>query len=247
MDKPSLTTYLLNQVTQTRFDLDKVTIIGRHEDCDMVLKNERGASRKHARIIVEDNRVSIMDLGSLNGTLVNNVALETSQELKDGDVIIFDEQPYVCRIGEDDISSQVTVFADKNELGNPDQIRSEIRMIDEPHDIDETRINKNNHSDQAQFDSAPGSHYDPNSNEDNHQNNNEHNNEYHSEYNNDYTNDATVDIAIPATSRPGGDVPSKQSIKKNNILFSMTTVFILFVAVLIALVALWYNGILSTF
>ena len=61
-------------------------IIGRSSELDMVLVEDM-VSRKHAKIITEDNNVTIQDLGSTNGTFVNGEKVRTS-EIKDGDRIL---------------------------------------------------------------------------------------------------------------------------------------------------------------
>ena len=45
-------------------------IIGASSNCHIPLK-VTGISRRHAQLIVADNRITIMDLGSSNGTKIN--------------------------------------------------------------------------------------------------------------------------------------------------------------------------------
>ena len=47
-------------------------IIGRSDGCNLVLKGNGNASRKHAEIRYSDGRYMITDLGSHNGTRVND-------------------------------------------------------------------------------------------------------------------------------------------------------------------------------
>jgi len=61
-------------------------IIGRSAELDMVLVEDM-VSRKHAKIITDENSVTIEDLGSTNGTFVNGEKAR-SCELKDGDRIL---------------------------------------------------------------------------------------------------------------------------------------------------------------
>ncbi|HZJ51429.1 MAG TPA: FHA domain-containing serine/threonine-protein kinase, partial [Actinomycetota bacterium] len=61
------------------------TLIGR-EEADLIL-NDREVSRKHAVIRPTEEGFVIDDVGSLNGTLVNNVAVRAPTPLSDGDVI----------------------------------------------------------------------------------------------------------------------------------------------------------------
>ena len=61
-------------------------VIGRSSELDMVLVEDM-VSRKHAKIITDENTVTIEDLGSTNGTFVNGEKVRTS-EIKDGDRIL---------------------------------------------------------------------------------------------------------------------------------------------------------------
>jgi len=59
-------------------------LIGRGEGCQLRPASER-ISRKHCAIIVTEGRVIVRDLGSTNGTSVNNERLSGDRELKNGD------------------------------------------------------------------------------------------------------------------------------------------------------------------
>jgi len=61
-------------------------IIGREEDCDIVLPS-RQVSRNHARIRRSGGRHILEDLGSKNGTFVNGRELTEPYTLQDGDEI----------------------------------------------------------------------------------------------------------------------------------------------------------------
>jgi pSer/pThr/pTyr-binding forkhead associated (FHA) protein len=52
---------------------------------------EMGVSRHHARLVRQDGKYLLMDVGSTNGTYVNGTALEYNKaaELKDGDTVAF--------------------------------------------------------------------------------------------------------------------------------------------------------------
>jgi serine phosphatase RsbU (regulator of sigma subunit)/pSer/pThr/pTyr-binding forkhead associated (FHA) protein len=64
------------------------TRIGRSESSDVVLPSQT-VSRNHAEVHVEGDRVTVIDLGSLNGTRVSGVDLETARAVQPGDVIEF--------------------------------------------------------------------------------------------------------------------------------------------------------------
>ena len=61
-------------------------VIGRSPDCQVVLK-DFGISRNHAKIVVDEDGVRIMDLKSKNGTQVNGVPVVEAR-LKDNDRIL---------------------------------------------------------------------------------------------------------------------------------------------------------------
>lgn len=61
------------------------TVIGRSPQADIPLKDS-GVSREHSEIKVEGDKATIKDLGSTNGTFVNNKRI-TKHILKDGDKI----------------------------------------------------------------------------------------------------------------------------------------------------------------
>lgn len=68
-------------------DLPECTTIGRDQNNDVALRDDRQVSRHHARITRRQGRSIIEDLGSANGTWVNQEKLSAPRELRDGDVI----------------------------------------------------------------------------------------------------------------------------------------------------------------
>ncbi len=112
-------------------------IAGRHSSCDISLADEQGASRKHARFSVDDKQITISDLGSLNGTLVNGIEIDGPQTLHDGDIIIFDTDKYLLlapprasKVSTPAAASTAnTVIADKAERADPSSIKPAIKII----------------------------------------------------------------------------------------------------------------------
>src|SRR5947209_5416624 len=60
--------------------------IGRGEDCHL-RPNSELVSREHAEFTVTADQVTVRDLGSRNGTLVNNIKLTEPMVLKDRDLV----------------------------------------------------------------------------------------------------------------------------------------------------------------
>ena len=61
-------------------------IIGRSQDCHLCAGSS-AVSRQHCAILRTDNRVSIKDLGSRNGTIVNGNKITEEIELASGDEV----------------------------------------------------------------------------------------------------------------------------------------------------------------
>jgi pSer/pThr/pTyr-binding forkhead associated (FHA) protein len=84
--KRTLTVIFPENIEET-FELEEGTYkIGRNPDSEIFL-NDLTVSRNHAELIVEKDRTVISDLGSLNGTFVNNEIVEAPHPLKQGDII----------------------------------------------------------------------------------------------------------------------------------------------------------------
>lgn len=62
------------------------TLVGRSEECRICLDDDR-LSRVHAKIVVSAGKVEILDLGSRNGTHVNEVRVAERMVLQSGDRI----------------------------------------------------------------------------------------------------------------------------------------------------------------
>lgn len=61
-------------------------VIGREASCDLSL-NDRQVSRRHATVCRQGNHYFLRDLGSRNGTFVNDSLVVSPWQLQDGDVI----------------------------------------------------------------------------------------------------------------------------------------------------------------
>ncbi len=75
------------QLAGQRWTIDSEQfLIGRGSDCDIVLP-ERQVSRHHVKILQENGRYILHDLGSRNGTHLNGTVFEGQIQLQDGDEI----------------------------------------------------------------------------------------------------------------------------------------------------------------
>ncbi len=72
------------------------TNVGRSEECDLRIPLPE-VSRKHAAVIVTSDDVTLRDLGSANGTYVNNQKI-TEQELAAGDHVVIGPVVFTVRI-----------------------------------------------------------------------------------------------------------------------------------------------------
>jgi len=78
----------------TRYDLKGTVNIGRARDSQVVLDHPT-VSRQHAWIKVEGEEFVIFDVGSANGTFVNDEPVEEPRRLQSGDVVRFGDAEFV--------------------------------------------------------------------------------------------------------------------------------------------------------
>ncbi len=71
--------------------------VGRAENCGLRIV-EGGLSREHALFSVSEGSVWLSDLGSTNGTFVNDVRITSKVKLKSSDVVRFDEEKFLFRV-----------------------------------------------------------------------------------------------------------------------------------------------------
>lgn len=75
--------------------LDKpILLIGRHPDCDVILKNSAKISRKHCCVALVDNHFVVRDLDSMNGVWVNGERVDHSTNLRNGDELMIGDLPF---------------------------------------------------------------------------------------------------------------------------------------------------------
>jgi transcriptional regulator with GAF, ATPase, and Fis domain len=88
--------HLLSDESPQTHKLRKKTIVGRSDDCNIILKAEM-ISRQHFQVVQRDNRFCIQDLDSQGGTFVNDERVR-EKLLDDGDRITVG--PYVLQFSE---------------------------------------------------------------------------------------------------------------------------------------------------
>lgn len=85
--------YLRRRKTGEEVCIDRIEWhVGKKEEInDYVIKENRAVSRKHACIYWEEEQYYIVDLGSVNGTYINDQEIEIDQkvELHNGDKVVF--------------------------------------------------------------------------------------------------------------------------------------------------------------
>lgn len=69
-----------------RIEADPAVVIGRSTDCDVVV-NDTYLSSRHARLATDDGELTLEDLGSTNGSYVNQELVRGRVQLRRGDVV----------------------------------------------------------------------------------------------------------------------------------------------------------------
>jgi hypothetical protein len=72
-------------------------VLGRDEECDIVIASPK-VSRRHVEISFRDESPYVRDLGTMNGTLVNEKPVDGAQPLSDGDVLRFGDVMATYRV-----------------------------------------------------------------------------------------------------------------------------------------------------
>jgi pSer/pThr/pTyr-binding forkhead associated (FHA) protein len=76
--------------------IHETLILGREHSCDVVLQSDT-ASRKHARLFLENDALYVEDLGSRNGTYKNEIRIDSKTELRDGDRLRLDKEVFYIK------------------------------------------------------------------------------------------------------------------------------------------------------
>lgn len=82
-----MSTRFVLRLQQANFELKPGRwLVGRSDDCQLVL-NDTLVSRHHATFVSDEHGVSVEDLGSRNGVLVNGLRIRLRQRLRHRDVV----------------------------------------------------------------------------------------------------------------------------------------------------------------
>jgi predicted component of type VI protein secretion system len=89
--------------------------IGRAPTCDIVLNDDQMVSRRHAIVRRNGNVVTVVDLGSSNGTLVNGAEIHDAHPLKDGDKLTIGDHDLFFTAAQEGVAAGATP---SNSFGN---------------------------------------------------------------------------------------------------------------------------------
>ena len=79
---------ITGDLTGQEISIDRDMLVGRHQAADIVLQAAE-ISRKHAAFLLKENALWVQDLGSSNGTFVNDMRIDSEALLKQGDIVQF--------------------------------------------------------------------------------------------------------------------------------------------------------------
>ncbi len=80
--------FLVNVATGDRTELAPVSMLGRSQECNVIIPDPR-ASRRHAMIRRQDDGFWFFDLGSFNGSYLNGARVTAARKLAQGDLLDF--------------------------------------------------------------------------------------------------------------------------------------------------------------
>ena len=79
---------ITGELTGQEISIDRDMLVGRHQTADILLQQSE-ISRKHAAFLLKEHALWLQDLGSSNGTYVNNVQIAAETLLTQGDIVQF--------------------------------------------------------------------------------------------------------------------------------------------------------------
>ena len=106
-----------------------VTVMGRREDCDFRIPLG-DISRKHCRLIREDNVLKVEDLGSSNGTYVNRKRIHES-EVQAGDTIQIGPCVFVAQLDSEPADEDLKPYQPGEHKNKHEQDEEEIAVLED--------------------------------------------------------------------------------------------------------------------
>ncbi|MCB1230092.1 MAG: FHA domain-containing protein [Verrucomicrobiae bacterium] len=85
--------FLVNVASGERTELTPVSMLGRSQECNVIIPDPR-VSRRHAMIRRQDDGYWFFDLGSFNGSYLNSARVTAARKLAPGDVLDFADNQY---------------------------------------------------------------------------------------------------------------------------------------------------------
>jgi signal transduction histidine kinase/pSer/pThr/pTyr-binding forkhead associated (FHA) protein len=113
---------LNGEIQDRTFEVADALVIGRADDCDLTIGDPR-LSRRHARVSVEGAALFVEDLGSPNGTLVNDRRVQKAK-LAAGDIVVLGKTRFAV------ISLDAGAPEDHHELGDDDPTAASAPAVD---------------------------------------------------------------------------------------------------------------------
>lgn len=123
-----------NEGVELRIIPPRTLIMGRGEDCDIYL-SEKKISRNHCQISVEPNGVFVNDMGSTNGTFLNDDILKEKKQASNNDVVSLGTSKIklTFALSEED-AANIVKTSDSDQINTQDKIQE---FPDTSHKIEE--------------------------------------------------------------------------------------------------------------
>jgi len=105
---------ITGDLTGQEISIDRDMLVGRHQAADIVLQAAE-ISRKHAAFLLKDDALWVQDLGSSNGTFVNDVQIAQETLLKQDDIVQFASLKFsvLAPVAAVDVAPEVEATAEK--------------------------------------------------------------------------------------------------------------------------------------
>jgi pSer/pThr/pTyr-binding forkhead associated (FHA) protein len=120
MDGTTFSAHLISS-DGSRTALSGEIVAGRSADCGLTIDDAK-VSRHHAIIKVEGTKVTVEDLGSSNGTVVNLLRIHKPTQLYNGDALLFEKHSFKVELlgGEEDLDATVVEIDDATIVSIPE-------------------------------------------------------------------------------------------------------------------------------